>query len=652
MTALARGYSFVMYLAEAGATYTIPFPFLHTNDVRVFAGDAGDAVEQSVTWTGPTSIQLVGDVPQGILVTLRRFTKRDAALVVVADGAQLPAHDLNTNTKQLLYIIQEQIDFGTYGGSGIPGGGAGWPGSGGTTDPNIQQIIDQLMQSPVMGLLVSRLDDIDDLGNTMLEELLRSDQTFDERRKIAGRLALAETSLSSLTDDAHSVATQVTELFAKFDDAAAQFIQVNQALATETEARTTSVTQLNAAIGGNTSRITSAEQAIANEVEARSTAMTTLTAAYKAADGDVTTAINQTLQTTYATKDFAQSTAANQVAAFANGAFVNLQERFEALVDGTADPSGNPQWQANWTVRINAGSIAGVPVIAGIGLGVDSKTGSSFIVMADRFGIVSPTYTTTGGVGQMKYPFVVGTVGGVSTVGITGQLIVDGSVTADKIKVNSLSALTANMGEVNGGTFRTYQLDANGAIIDPLEFRAELTNKPGDSYPVWVGAGAKNWNNAVFAVDRSGNAKFAGTVSALNVTDQLQTQTSFDWSGNLRGSDGGSTASFTLPAPVRLGESHRPMLILELASEAKDDDGQQRTDATIVLEQLIGSTWTQVSARPYNLQKFDYNHSALVYSGAPTTAATTFRIRVSNVGSFAPSDFYLRAVSGYAFGLR
>lgn len=645
MAELARGYSFVMYLAEAGATYTIPFPFLHTDDVRVFAGDVGDAVEQSYNWTGPTSIQLAAGVPEGILVTIRRFTKRDEALVVVSDGAQLPARDLNTNTKQLLYIIQEQIDYGS-GTNGLPGGGAGWPGSGGSTDPNIQQIIDQLMQSPVMDLLVSRLDDIDDVGNTLLEELLRSDQTFDERRKMDGRMALAESTLVTVQDDIHSVATQNTELFAKFDDADAQFIAVNQALATETEARVTSATQLNAAIGENTSRITTAEQAIATETEARGTAVTTLTAEYQAADNDVTTAITQTLQSTYATKDYAQAVATTQVEAFANGSFVNLQERFEALVDGTSDPAGS--WQANWTVRINAGAINGTPVIAGIGLGIDSATGSNFIVMADRFGIVSPTYTTNGGVQQMKYPFVVGTVGGVSTVGITGQLIVDGSITADKIKTNTLSAISANMGEVNGGTFRTYQLDSTGAIIDPLEFRVEVTNKPTDAYPMWIGGGVKSWNNAVFAVDRSGNAKFAGTVSALNITDQLQTQATFTWSGDIAANVGGVAATFTLPAPVKLGQSHTPVIMAEMFYYGSDNDGSAAADAVISFERLVGGTWVPIRTTTYSVYKFITIPAALVLPDTATTAAQSYRIRVVS----GNQDFHLTAVNGYIFGLR
>lgn len=608
MTPLGRGYSFVMYLAKADATYTVPFPLLHSDDLRVFAGDVGDAVEQQYEYTGPTEIRLISAVPEGILVTARRFTPRDDLLVHVQNGAMLPAADLNTISKQLLYVMQEQIDFGTYGGSGLPGGGAGWPGSGGSTDLNIQQIIDQLMQSQIMQLLVSRIDDVDDSAETLLEELIRSDQLFDSRRQLDGRLAFAETTLTALTDDTGSVAQQVTELFAKFDDAAAQFLEVNQALATETEARTTSVTQLSAAIGETQAGVSEVRRAIADESAARAE--------------DVST-----------------------VSAEAAGKSLQIEERLEALVTGAADPSDEPLWSANWSVRINAGDIGGTPVIAGIGLGVDSETGSNFVVMADRFGIVSPTYTSTGGVQQMKYPFVVGTVGGVSTVGITGQLIVDGSVTADKIKVNSLSALTANMGEVNGGTFRTYQLNAAGAIIDPLEFRVELTNKPGDAYPLWVGAGVKNWNNAVFVVDRSGNAKFSGTVTAQNITDVLQRTAVVQWSGDIVT---GATSTFSLQGPVRLGESH--VAVMNFAVDLFNTFNNQKEGVTLDIQYLNGTTWVSIFSQWFWLPGAARGSFAIAAVSPPLSGPAQFRVVASN--NTPDAAVHLYNVTGYIIGVR
>lgn len=643
MAQLARGYSFVMYLAEEGADYTIPFPYLRTDDIRAFAGDVGDAVEQTFTWINDNTIRLSGSVPVGILVTVRRFTPRDDTLVHINEGSMLPAAELNLLSRQLLFIMQEQIDFGTYGGSGLPGGGSGWPMPDGSTPSlAIQQIIDALMQSPVMGLLTSRLDDVDDTAETLMEELLRSDQIFDARRQLDGRLAFAETTITTLQDDKTSLVEQVTELFAKYDNSAAQIIEVRQALATESEARATLATQLNAAIDKAESHITTVEQAVATESEARTQAVTTARSDFDTANK----AIYQTLSTTYATKDQAQSIAQTQVEAFSNGNFANLQQRFEALVKGAPDSAG--EWSANWTVRINGGAINGTPVIAGIGLGVDSKTGSNFIVMADRFGIVSPTYTTNGGVQQMKYPFVVGTVGGVSTVGITGQLIVDGSVTADKLKVNSLSALTANMGEVNGGTFRTFQLDGNGNIINPNEFRCEMTNNPNDAFPMWIGSGAKNWNNAVFAVDRGGNAKFAGTVSAGNITDQFQVQGTGSWSGEIAADWNGATSPFSLGAPVRLGESHTPVVICEVVCSSI---GSAICQGIIQLQQLVGSTWQTVRSQPATLRGGVSSIYTLMYFGPRTSAAQTYRIFLGP-GNSTPGEFHMYGVNAYMLGMR
>jgi hypothetical protein len=60
----------------------------------------------------------------------------------------------------------------------------------------------------------------------------------------------------------------------------------------------------------------------------------------------------------------------------------------------------------------------------------DGTTGS-IVFLTDTFAIAKP-----GSAGV--YPFIVGSVGGVSTVGVNGALVVDGSVTANKINTNGL----------------------------------------------------------------------------------------------------------------------------------------------------------------------------------------------------------------------
>jgi len=67
--------------------------------------------------------------------------------------------------------------------------------------------------------------------------------------------------------------------------------------------------------------------------------------------------------------------------------------------------------------------------------------GSSFRVSVDDF-IVCKTDGT-----EATEVFAIGTVDGVTTIGIKGETIIDGSVTARHLSVTSLDAITANFGD-------------------------------------------------------------------------------------------------------------------------------------------------------------------------------------------------------------
>jgi len=106
----------------------------------------------------------------------------------------------------------------------------------------------------------------------------------------------------------------------------------------------------------------------------------------------------------------------------------------------------------------------------GIAVNVDNKvvglvrldgdvTQSTFTVLADKFIVRHPTTTTD------IQAFIVGQVNGVSTVGINGNLIVDNSILARHIGVDSLSAITADVGELEAGIIRS----ANGKMIINLD---------------------------------------------------------------------------------------------------------------------------------------------------------------------------------------
>jgi hypothetical protein len=80
-----------------------------------------------------------------------------------------------------------------------------------------------------------------------------------------------------------------------------------------------------------------------------------------------------------------------------------------------------------------------------------TATTSTFTILADKFVVALPSNPT----GVQITAFVAGLVGGVPTVGINGNLIVDGTILANAISVATLSAISANVGTVTAGLIRS-----------------------------------------------------------------------------------------------------------------------------------------------------------------------------------------------------
>jgi len=91
-----------------------------------------------------------------------------------------------------------------------------------------------------------------------------------------------------------------------------------------------------------------------------------------------------------------------------------------------------------------------------------SPAESSFTVVADTFQVANPSDG-----GDVKSVFIVGNVDGASTVGINGDLIVDGTIAARALEVDTLSAISADIGEVTAGVIRS----------DDSKFIIDLNNK-------------------------------------------------------------------------------------------------------------------------------------------------------------------------------
>lgn len=118
--------------------------------------------------------------------------------------------------------------------------------------------------------------------------------------------------------------------------------------------------------------------------------------------------------------------------------------------------------EARWGIAIDLnGRVVGLVQLDG------SASGSTFTVVADKFIIAHPTDS-----GQLMTPFVVGMVNGVSTVGINGNLVVDGSILARHLNVGTLSAISANIGTVTAGKLQSadekFVIDLDNKTIEIL----------------------------------------------------------------------------------------------------------------------------------------------------------------------------------------
>lgn len=118
--------------------------------------------------------------------------------------------------------------------------------------------------------------------------------------------------------------------------------------------------------------------------------------------------------------------------------------------------------EARWGVAIDLnGHVVGLVQLSG------DQSGSTFVVVADKFIISHP-----GDAGKTTTPFVVGMVNGVSTVGINGNLVVDGSILARHIAVGTLSAIAADIGTVTAGVLKSadnkFVIDLNNKTIEIL----------------------------------------------------------------------------------------------------------------------------------------------------------------------------------------
>jgi hypothetical protein len=90
------------------------------------------------------------------------------------------------------------------------------------------------------------------------------------------------------------------------------------------------------------------------------------------------------------------------------------------------------------------GRVSGVTAVA------DGAT-AGFTISTDIFELATPS---SPGVPSVK-PFQIALVGGLSRISYRGDMFADGSITAQALNVNTLSAISANLGSITAGDMRS-----------------------------------------------------------------------------------------------------------------------------------------------------------------------------------------------------
>ena len=278
----------------------------------------------------------------------------------------------------------------------------------------------------------------------------------------------------------------------------AQFEQLREVIATETEARVTDVTRLDAETEANAAGITEVRQALASETEARATAVNQLTAATKIASEKAGAAAEESAQNT------AAITKLDQVVTTLES---STASRFEEITGKTDMASGGVQ---NTAIALIQSTLANVNLQQRLSVQYgDNKAGIARVdnVMADASRAVSESLKTLDSSAG----------GGTSNVTDLARTLADFSAVSAQ-KINSMTVT------LNGQTAAITQnaqatADLSGNINAMYSIKVGLASN-GQYYAAGMGIGVQNspsgmQSQIVFLADRFAVTTTAGSTVTL-----------------------------------------------------------------------------------------------------------------------------------------
>lgn len=282
--------------------------------------------------------------------------------------------------------------------------------------------------------------------------------------------AAVQTETTARTSADSAIATSVTTL------ASTTATNIAAAVQTETTARTGADTALASSITTVASSVTTANAAIAAEAVTRAGVDTAQAATIATVVASVATA-NAAIVSEASTRvsgDSAQAALTGQVQArLDTGDFATVK----TTANATASRTG--VLEARHTVHLDVnGYVSGTE-------SVNDGTSSSFVVLADKFLVAKPD-----GSGTPIPMLTLGTIDGQTTLGVAGNLIVDGVVSTKKIAGQAVT--------VPAFTRLNSDVIVNGETKTLLSFSMDTDNKPiVVFFALSGGIYDKNWGSLV-----------------------------------------------------------------------------------------------------------------------------------------------------------
>ncbi|WP_313486957.1 phage tail protein [Pseudescherichia sp.] len=332
-----------------------------------------------------------------------------------------------------------------------------------------------------------------ELFKDLIENAVNSNQTIadmaasiaDNAEQLAAAVGATRETAEGIIQNALAISEVAFRQSAQQGANSAQFEQLREVIAMETEARVTDVTRLDAETEANAAGITEVRQALASETEARATAVNQLTAATKTASEKADAAVEESAKNTAAITEL------DQVVTTLDS---STASRFEEITGKTDTASGGVQ---NTAIALIQSTLANVNLQQRLSVQYgDNKAGITRVdnVMADANRAVSESLKTLDAAAG----------GGTSNVTDLARTLADfSSVSAQKI--NSMTVT------LNGQTAAITQnaqatADLSGNINAMYNIKVGVSSN-GMLYAAGMGIGVQNspsgmQSQVVFLADR------------------------------------------------------------------------------------------------------------------------------------------------------